>query len=72
MSVHYKRHLAKTVTYRLFGSATTFAISFCFTGSWAISGSISFVELVVKPINYFLHERVWYKYVSYGLQNAKN
>jgi len=29
------------------------------------------VELVYKPIQYHIHERVWYKWIKYGLKNDK-
>jgi uncharacterized membrane protein len=40
---------------------------------WWISGSIKIgtafgvVELIYKPIQYYLHERVWYRWIKYGL-----
>jgi len=45
---------------------------------WWISGSIKVgatfgvVELVYKPIQYFLHERFWYKFIKYGLKKETN
>lgn len=39
-----------------------------------VSGSIKFgaafgvVELVYKPIQYYLHERIWYRFIKYGLK----
>jgi uncharacterized membrane protein len=41
---------------------------------WLISGSIKVgaafgvAELIYKPIQYYLHERVWYKWIKYGLK----
>jgi uncharacterized membrane protein len=64
-----KRHIAKAITYRILGSTTTFVISYIFTGNILISGSISFVELVVKPLNYFFHERIWYKYIKFDVRD---
>jgi uncharacterized membrane protein len=29
-------------------------------------------ELVLKPIIYFLHERVWYKWIKFGLKKNTN
>lgn len=65
--VHFKRHLAKTITYRILGTITTTLITFYFTGNWIVSGSVGAVELIIKPLNYFLHERIWYKYIKYGV-----
>jgi uncharacterized membrane protein len=47
---------------------------------WWISGSIKIgtafgvAELVYKPIQYYLHERIWYRWIKYGLKkdNVKN
>jgi uncharacterized membrane protein len=71
MKVHVKRHLAKAVTYRIVGTITTFIISYIFTGSILVSSAIGVVELLIKPLNYFIHERVWYTYIKYGLTKQK-
>jgi uncharacterized membrane protein len=71
MKVHVKRHLAKAVTYRIVGTLITFIISYIFTGSIVVSSAIGVVELLVKPLNYFIHERVWYTYIKYGLTKQK-
>jgi uncharacterized membrane protein len=65
--IHVKRHIAKAITYRVVGTLTTFLISYIFTGSISISSAIGIVELVIKPVNYFIHERVWYKYIKFGV-----
>lgn len=65
--IHVKRHIAKAITYRIVGTLTTFGISYWFTGSISVSSAIGFVELVVKPVNYFIHERIWYKYIKFGV-----
>jgi uncharacterized membrane protein len=71
MKVHVKRHLAKAVTYRIVGTLTTFIISYIFTGNVVVSSAIGMVELLIKPLNYFIHERVWYTYIKYGLTKEK-
>jgi uncharacterized membrane protein len=41
---------------------------------WLVSGSVkvgaafSVAELIYKPIQYYLHERIWYKWIKYGLR----
>jgi uncharacterized membrane protein len=69
--VHIKRHIAKSISYRIIGSLTTFVISYIFTGNFWLSSSISFVEIVIKPLNYFLHERIWYKWIKFGIIRVK-
>jgi uncharacterized membrane protein len=40
---------------------------------WMVTGSIKFgaafsvVELLYKPIQYYIHERIWYRYIKYGV-----
>jgi uncharacterized membrane protein len=65
--IHVKRHIAKAITYRLVGTLTTFIISYILTGNVSISSTIGFVELVIKPVNYFIHERIWYRYTKFGV-----
>ena len=65
--VHVKRHIAKAISYRLVGSAQTILIGYLLTGSLVVSSTMGVIELVVKPIIYFLHERVWYKFSKFGL-----
>lgn len=67
MAVHVKRHIAKAITYRMVGTLTTMIISYVFTHSFTISSAIGFTEIVVKPLNYFIHERIWYKYIKFGV-----
>lgn len=67
--VSYKRHIAKAISYRLLGTLQTCTISYFFTGSFLIAGSVGATELLVKPLMYFLHERVWYKFSNYGVKN---
>ena len=65
--VHVKRHIAKAISYRFIGSLQTVLIGYALTGSIYISSIAGVVELVVKPIIYFIHERIWYKFIKFGL-----
>jgi uncharacterized membrane protein len=56
----YKRHIAKTITWRLVGTADTILISYILTGNFAVGLKIGATELVTKMILYFIHERVWF------------
>jgi len=71
-SVSYKRHVLKAVSYRALGSLQTCLISYFFTGNFWVAGSIGLTEICIKPIIYFLHERVWYKFSDYGILNKKH
>jgi uncharacterized membrane protein len=63
-----KRHIAKSITYRILGTITTIllAIMAGLPIKWA--SLVGLGELIIKPIIYFLHERFWYKYIKYGLE----
>jgi uncharacterized membrane protein len=70
--VSYKRHLVKTVTYRILGTLTTVIAAYIIGGSLKVASLLGLGELVLKPVIYFLHERVWYKYIKFGLdKNGK-
>lgn len=66
--VSYKRHLAKTISWRAIGTLDTIVLSGIITGSWELGLAIGGVEVFTKMILYFLHERVWYKWIKYGVK----
>lgn len=59
------RHTLKTISYRFLGTLTTFAVSYVTTGSIIFASTIGFTELMIKPVLYFMHERIWYKFVKF-------
>jgi uncharacterized membrane protein len=68
MHVSKKRHMAKTISYRLLSTLIGFIIMWLITGSIKVGATFSIAELVYKPIQYYLHERIWYRWVTYGLE----
>ena len=56
-----KRHLLKAISWRFFGSSTTFLLSWLVTGNIVIGLSISGIETFTKIVLYYLHERLWFK-----------
>jgi uncharacterized membrane protein len=70
--IEIKRHIGKAISYRFLGTLQTIIISYLFTGNFVISSSIGVVELCVKPIIYFLHERAWYKWIKFGVVTEKS
>ena len=65
--VSYKRHIAKTLSWRVIGTIDTMVLSALITGSWEIGLTIGGVEVFTKMILYFLHERLWYRFSRFGL-----
>jgi len=68
--VSYKRHIAKTVSWRIIGTLDTIIISGIITGSWEAGLAIGGIEVFSKMALYFLHERIWYRYSKYGVEKA--
>ncbi len=69
--VSYKRHVAKTISWRIIGTIDTFLLSWFITGSWKIGLSIGGVEIITKMILYFFHERIWYRFSKFGINPNK-
>ncbi|TYC15714.1 DUF2061 domain-containing protein [Bizionia gelidisalsuginis] len=61
MDVSYRRHIAKTITWRIVGTIDTIILSWLISGDPLIGLKIGFAEVVTKMSLYYLHERVWFK-----------
>mgnify|MGYP002641435960 FL=1 len=66
--VSYKRHLLKTISWRVIGTLDTMILSAVITGSWEMGLTIGGVEVFTKMFLYFLHERAWYKLSKFGVE----
>ena len=63
-----KRHIAKTISYRIISTLIGFLLMWWISGSIKVGAAFGVAELIYKPIQYFLHERFWYKFIKYGLK----
>jgi len=63
MSSDNIRHILKTFTWRIVGTIDTILLGYFITGEISTGLKIGGVELVTKMILYYIHERVWYKYI---------
>ena len=70
-NVEKKRHLAKTLTWRVLATSDTFLIAWLITGEINWAGAIAGVEVITKMILYYVHERVWYRYSNLGVIDNK-
>jgi len=66
--VSYKRHIAKTISWRIVGTLDTILLSWLITGNWKMGLTIGGVEVITKMVLYFFHERAWYKLSKFGLK----
>ena len=57
--VSHKRHIAKTITWRILGTIDTIVISWIITGNPFTGLKIGFSEVFTKMVLYYLHERLW-------------
>ena len=60
------RHILKTITWRLVGTIDTVLLGWIITGSIETGLKIGGVEVITKMVLYYLHERLWFKYIRLG------
>ena len=65
-----KRHLAKAVTWRIVASTVTALIAWAFGLPPNAIGAVFIADLIIKFAMYYTHERVWYKYIKYGVKDV--
>ena len=56
-----KRHIAKTISWRLIGTIDTIVLSWLISGDLSLGLQIGFLEVITKMILYYFHERLWFK-----------
>lgn len=66
------RHIAKTITWRITGTSATFLIAYILTGDFGVAGTIGLAQVIVNTVLYYIHERVWYKYIKIGLKGKED
>ena len=64
-----KRSVVKTISWRTLATFTTAFIVYAFTGKFILAISIGSVEVIVKIILYFFHERAWNK-INFGRRSV--
>ncbi len=65
------RSVVKAISFRIIASLITVILVLIFTGNLALAGAIGILDLILKLIIYYLHERVWDKIV-WGRKVPKN
>ena len=66
-----KRHVFKTITWRVVGTVDTMLLAWVITGNPITGVKIGFAEVITKMLLYYLHEKAWYK-LDYGLEDRKS
>ncbi len=57
------KSLMKTISWRIVGTIDTMLIAYILTGEVSMALSIGSVEVFTKMVLYYLHERVWNKFI---------
>lgn len=68
-AISYKRHLAKTVTWRIIGTMDTMLLAWLISGSPLVGVKVGGAEVITKMLLYYLHERLWIK-IRLGVNDA--
>ncbi len=61
VKVTKSRSFLKALSYRIWGTLSSFLVVYIITGSAHLSGVIAFWETVLKVFIYYTHERGWNK-----------
>ena len=64
-----KRHIGKTITWRVVGTLDTFVISWIISGNPMTGLKIGISEVLTKMVFYYIHERIWHK-SKFGLKKS--
>ena len=55
-----KRHIVKSISWRIAGTIDTFLLSYILTGNISFGLSISGIDFFSKLLLYYFHERIWF------------
>ncbi len=67
----HSRTVFKTLSWRIFATVSTLVLVYFFTRNVVISASISLVDVVIKSVIYYLHERLWNN-IAFGKECPPN
>ena len=60
-----KRSILKTLTFRTIATLITSVLVFTFTRNMIMAGVVGLLDLILKLIIYYFHERLWNR-ISWG------
>ena len=61
----HARSIVKTVSWRVVATATTTSLVYLFTGRLALALEVGLLEVILKLLFYYLHERTW-EHIGWG------
>ena len=66
-----KRHLLKTISWRIIATVITILIAWILTGNINTALNIGVAEVLIKMAAYYGHERFWYTKIRFIKNNKK-
>jgi uncharacterized membrane protein len=66
-----KRHLLKTISYRVVSSVIGFLVLWLFFGIM-VAVSFTLFELFCKPLLYYIHELIWHRHIKLGVTKVED
>jgi len=66
----HSRSIAKTISWRILATFTTMSLVYIFIGDLSIAVSVGGIEVFLKMLIYFFHERAWDK-IKFGRKEFK-
>jgi len=66
-----RRHFAKALSWRVIGSLDSLVIAWVVTGSFEIGAILGGAKLITATVLYYIHERIWYKHIKFGIREEK-
>lgn len=76
--VSRKRHIAKTLTWRILATTDTFIITFLLSKFFGIEQAVevatgvALLEVITKMFLYYFHERLWYNHINFGVDKKND
>lgn len=68
--VSRRRHFAKSLTWRIISSSSTAIIAYIFGLPLKAIGIIFICDMIFKFLLYYVHERIWYEKIKYGVKDV--
>lgn len=59
MKVTKARSFVKSLSYRIWGTLSSWAVVYLITGKGSLATLVAFWETVIKVVIYYIHERGW-------------
>ena len=67
----HTRSVIKTISWRVLATVTTMSLVYIFIGDATIALSVGGIEVILKMLIYFFHERTWNK-IKWGKKEVRH